>query len=839
VSESPEIPNLLPILPNRETVVFPSMLFPLAIRNDRWIRAIDSVASGHKTLAFFFQAEPVEPLTRESLPAIGCAAAIVRLLRVPDGSVQVLLQGLARVRLQEITTTDPFPIARVEPVEDAVQDSMELEGLVLNLRTQFQKLVSLSPNMPEEMSVAIANIDEPGRLADFIAANIDVPPEDKQALLAELDVNARLRNTTVAINRELEVAEIGSRIQSQIREQMDKNQREFYLREQLKAIQRELGEVDAGEAAVAGLKERIEAANMPEEARREAERELERLNQMSPMAPEASMIRTYLEWMVSIPWAKSTEDKLDLHAAEQVLNEDHYDLEKVKDRILDYLGVRKLKADMRGPILCFVGPPGVGKTSLGQSIARAMERKFSRMSLGGVHDEAEIRGHRRTYIGALPGRIMQSLRRAETNNPVLMLDEVDKLGADWRGDPSSALLEVLDPEQNHTFVDHYLDVPFDLSRVLFICTANVIDTIPPPLRDRMEVIEIPGYTEEQKLQIALRYLLPRQLKENGLGERTGRRGDGETGAELKENGLGEGILEVREDALRRIIREYTREAGVRNLEREIAAVCRRIARRVASGDATQVVVEAGNLPDYLGPSHFHADVAEQEDAVGLVAGLAVTPVGGDILFVEARAMPGQGNLTLTGQLGDVMQESARASLTYARSRAGALGIPEDFHEKTDIHVHVPAGAIPKDGPSAGITMATAIISALSRRPVSHLVGMTGEITLRGRVLPIGGVRDKVLAAHRAGLKTIILPRDNERDLAEVPEGVRSEIRFVPVEHMDEVLAEALLPERREEIITTPDGEPNALAATATEPARNPAGGDQVGKAARPAGRSRS
>ncbi|HZT06162.1 MAG TPA: endopeptidase La, partial [Chloroflexota bacterium] len=595
--------------------------------------------------------------------------------------------------------------------------------------------------------------------------------------------------------REMEVVEIGSKIQSQIREQMDRTQREYYLREQLKAIQRELGETDSAEAATADLRQRIVDAGMPDEARTEAEHELERLANMSPMAPEASVIRTYLEWMVSLPWSKSTVDSLDLAAAERVLNEDHYDLEKVKDRILDYLAVRKLKADMKGPILCFVGPPGVGKTSLGQSIARALGRKFARLSLGGVHDEAEIRGHRRTYIGALPGRIIQSLRRVETYNPVLMLDEVDKLGADIRGDPASALLEVLDPEQNHAFVDHYLDVPFDLSRVLFIATANVLDTIPAALRDRMEVIEISGYTEEQKVQIALRYLVPKQMSEHGIDP---------------------AAVEIPEVTIRRVIRDYTREAGVRSLEREIASVLRRVARRIASGDTTHAVITSEDLPGFLGQPRFHADVAELEDAVGVVAGLAWTPVGGDILFVEARAVPGRGNLILTGQLGEVMQESARASLTYARSRAGALGIPDDFYERTDVHVHVPAGAIPKDGPSAGITIATAIISALSQRPVRHDVGMTGEITLRGRVLPIGGLRDKVLAAHRAGLRTIIIPKENERDLQDVPEGIRQELRFVSVEQVDQVLAEALLPEPRREIITTHDG--HALAATATEPA---------------------
>ncbi len=799
MSEPTQIPSPLPILPNRETVVFPGMLVPMLARNERWIRAIDSVTTGHKTVGFFFRAAEAEstdgaetPFTIESLPKIGCAAIIVRMLRVPDNSIQVLLQGVERIRVLEIIQTEPFPLARIERAEEIVTDSLEVEGLVHNLRSQFQKLITLSPSMPDETALALANVQEPGRLADFVAANIDVSLPEKQELLEELDVDARLRKATVLVSRELEVAEIGSRIQTQIREQMDKGQREYILREQMKAIQRELGEPDGADSAVGDLREKIEAAHLPEEAAREAQRELDRVSQLNPMSPEFGMIRSYLEWMASVPWDKSTVDQLELEQAQRVLDEDHYDLEKVKDRILDYLGVLKLKGgQMRGPILCFAGPPGVGKTSLGHSIARALGRKFVRMSLGGVHDEAEIRGHRRTYIGSMPGRIIQNLRRAETNNPVMMLDEVDKLGQDFRGDPASALLEVLDPEQNNSFVDHYLDVPFDLSHVLFIATANMLDTIPGPLRDRMEIIEISGYTEEQKLHIASRYLVRRQLDENGIRE---------------------DLLAIEESALRRIINEYTREAGVRSLEREIAAVCRRVARRIASGEAEKIVVRADDIPEYLGRPRVHSDMAEKENDVGVVAGLAWTPVGGDILFVEARAVPGKGNLILTGQLGDVMQESARAAHTLARSRAGVLGLPPDFYEKTDIHVHVPAGATPKDGPSAGVTMATAIVSALTQRPVDHTVGMTGEITLRGRVLPIGGLRDKVLAAHRAGLKTIILPHDNERDLEDVPESIRQQLKFVPVDHVDQVLAIALLPEKKPETIVATGRDVNSIAA---------------------------
>lgn len=751
------------------------MLVPLAVGNPTWIAAVDSIASTHKTVAFFFQEQPADAPGVESLGSVGCAARVVRLLRLPDGSIQALFQGIERVRALEITQTEPFLLVRVEPVAEHVEDNVETEGMAQNLKTQFQQLVAAAPNMPDEMAIVTANLDEPGRIADFVAANTELPLADKQALLEELDVTSRLRQTTVLVTRELEVVEIGSRIQSQIREQMDKTQREYFLREQLKAIQRELGEVDETEAVASELRQRIEAAGLPEEARREADRELGRLAQMSPMAPEASMIRTYLEWMASLPWNKSTEDRLDLTEAQRVLDEDHYDLDRIKDRILDYLAVRKLKADMRGPILCFVGPPGTGKTSLGQSIARALGRKFVRMSLGGVRDEAELRGHRRTYIGALPGRIIQGLRRAETNNPVFMLDEVDKLGADYRGDPSSALLEVLDPEQNYTFVDHYLDVAFDLSRVLFIATANMLDTMPPALRDRLEIIELTGYSEEQKVHIARGYLIPRQLQEHGLSPEQ---------------------LEIPDAALREVIRKYTREAGVRNLEREIATICRHAARKAATGQAERITVDAARLGEILGRTRFRMEEAEGKDEVGVATGLAWTPVGGDVLFIEARAVPGRGGLILTGQLGDVMQESARAALTYLRSRAEALGLPEDFHEKMDVHVHVPAGAIPKDGPSAGVTMATAMISAVTGRPTDHTVAMTGEITLRGRVLPVGGIPDKVLAAHRAGLRAVILPRENEADLDDVPEHIRHELTFVPVEHMDQVLAVALRAEGR-------------------------------------------
>jgi ATP-dependent Lon protease len=701
------------------------------------------------------------------------------MLKQPDGSVQLLLQGIARVSRGEVAATEPYLTVKVQPLTETMEPGLELDALVKNLQGLFQRLVNLSPNAPGELAVAALNIEEPGRLSDFIAANIDLPAAERQELLETLDVEQRLRKVSRSVTREVEVLEVGSRIQTQIRESMEKGQREYYLREQLKVIQKELGESDANQAELEDLKTKLAQAGLPDEARKEADRELDRLGRIPQASPEYGMVRTYLEWLSELPWQVSTPDDLDLKRAEQCLNEDHHDLEKVKDRILDYLAVRALKPDSRGPILCFAGPPGVGKTSLGQSIARALGRNYVRLSLGGVRDESEIRGHRRTYVGAMPGRIIQSIRRAGSNNPVIVLDEVDKLAVGFQGDPAAALLEVLDPAQNNTFTDNYLMVPFDLSNVLFIATANYLDPIAPALRDRLELISLPGYIEDDKLQIARKFLVPRQLGENGLRP---------------------GQLSLSDEAIRTIIHGYTREAGVRNLEREIGTIARKAARRIASGEKRRLAVSTRQLESYLGPIRFRATIGEGADEVGVATGLAWTPVGGEILSIEATTVPGDGQLILTGQLGDVMKESARAALTYARSRAEALGIDLEKTDKLDLHVHIPAGAIPKDGPSAGTAMATAMISALTRRPINRTVGMTGEITLRGKVLPIGGLKEKVLAAHRAGLKTVLFPDENRAELEEVPPHVRRDIKLRPVSHMDDVLKQALLAEVRDEKI---------------------------------------
>ncbi len=766
----PSIPEELPILPSGQVVAYPSIIIPLGTGDEKIVKLIDEAMAGDRMVGIFAQRSDPEKSLPHNLYSIGTAAIIARMFKMPDGSIRAFLRGLARIRLKELTQTEPYLRGRVEVVESRAERSTELEATTRNLLALFQKVVSLAPNLPSEIGIAAVNIPEPGELADFIAAHLNLNVNDGQEILETLDVAERIKRLTTFINRELEILELGSKIQSQVREEMTKAQREFYLREQLKAIQRELGEVDERTLEINELREKIEQAGLPQEARKEAERELDRLSKMPPAAAEYTVSHTYLDWLINLPWKKSTEDNLDLSRAAKVLDEDHYDLDKVKERILDYLAVRRLKEDMKGPILCFVGPPGTGKTSVGQSIARALGRKFIRMSLGGIRDEAEIRGHRRTYVGALPGRIIQGIRRAESNNPVFMLDEIDKIGADFRGDPSAALLEVLDPEQNFSFVDHYLDVPFDLSKVMFITTANIVDTIPPALRDRMEVLELPGYTELEKLNIAKNYLIPRQLGENGLTPQ---------------------MLEITDEALLTIIRNYTREAGVRNLEREIGTICRKAARRVAEGGEGKTIVVPERLHDYLGPQRFRYEVAEKADEVGVATGLAWTPAGGDVLFIEAALVPGKGNLILTGKLGDVMQESARAALTYARSRAESLGVEQAFYEKNDVHIHVPAGAIPKDGPSAGITMAVALVSAITKRRVAKDVGMTGEITLRGRVLPVGGIRDKVLVAHRAGIRKVILPKDNEKDLEEVPRQVREELEFILVEHIDEVLKVAI------------------------------------------------
>ncbi len=764
------IPAELSILPTGEGIVFPSMVFPMMVRDERSIRLVSDAASDSRVMALFSQNNPEGPDVPDNLNQFGTAAHILRLLRAPDGSLQLLVRGAARVRLVEITQTEPYMRGRIDELPEVAVETTEVEALQRNLVSLFQRIVSLSATLPDEAAGAAADIGEPGRLADFVASALDLSVEQKLELLAMPDATGRLRRVTELATREQEVLEIGSQIQSRIRSEMDKTQREFYLREQLKQVQQELGEITGEKTEVDELRERIDAANLPEAAQKQADEELGRLVRIPAASPEYGIIRTYLDWIVSLPWSQSTADNLDLNLAQNILDEDHYDLEKIKERILEYLAVHKLRGEVKGPILCFVGPPGVGKTSLGQSIARALDRKFIRISLGGVRDEAEIRGHRRTYIGAMPGRIIQGLRRVGTNNPVFMLDEIDKVTTGFQGDPAAALLEVLDPAQNSSFSDHYLDIPVDLSKVLFVATANVLDTIPPPLRDRMEIIELSGYTEEEKLHIGRRYLVPRQISENGLSQSQ---------------------LSITDDALRRVIADYTREAGVRSLERQVGTIARKVARQVAQESVESVVVDRDNVAQYLGPVRFQREVIEEGDEVGVVTGMAWTPVGGDILFVEASKMAGHGNLVLTGQLGDVMQESARAALSYVRSRAKDLSVPEDFYAKMDFHVHVPAGAIPKDGPSAGITMATALISALTGRKVDKEVAMTGEITLRGRVLPIGGVKEKVLAAHRAGVKTIILPKENERDIPDIPEDVRNDLKIVTVEHMDEVLQASL------------------------------------------------
>ena len=766
------IPKELPILVQREAVIYPSLIIPLGTSEEGIIKLIDDAAAGDKIIGFFAPRPDAKEAT--DIYSIGTAALIARMFKLPDGSIRIFLQGLSRIKLKKITQTETYIKAKVDVIEDKVEQSTELEALSRNLTASFQKVIELAPNLPSEVSIAVLNIPDPGSLADFIAAHINLKFEERQEILETIDVAERIKKLTTFVNRELEVLELGSKIQAQAKEEMTKAQREFILREQLKAIQKELGETDERAVEINELRQKIAEAKLPPEADKEAEREIERLAKMPPGAAEYTVSRTYLDWFINLPWSQSTEDNLDISQASSVLNEDHYDLDKVKERMLDYLAVRKLKPDTKGPILCFVGPPGTGKTSVGKSIARALGRKFVRISLGGVRDEADIRGHRRTYVGALPGRIIQGLRRAGSNNPLFMLDEVDKMGVDFRGDPAAALLEVLDPEQNFSFVDHYLDVPFDLSKVIFITTANIIDPVPPALRDRMETIELPGYTENEKLHIAKKFLIPKQLNENGLTPEQ---------------------LEISDEAMLGIIRNYTREAGVRNLEREIGTICRKVARRIAEGSKEMTAVAKDMLHEFLGAEKFHYELAEKADDVGVATGLAWTPTGGDIIFVEASLVPGKGTLTLTGKLGEVMQESARAALTYARSLSAAhvpqLDVPKSFYEKTDVHIHVPAGAIPKDGPSAGITMAVALISALSKKPAGKDIGMTGEITLRGKVLPVGGIRDKVLAAHRAGLKKIIMPRENEKDLEEVPQEIKEQLQFIFIETIDEALKIAI------------------------------------------------
>lgn len=772
-SKEVQIPDMLPILPVKDIVVFPFMIIPLFVGREISIKAIDNSLNTHRMILILTQKDVnVELPTPDDLYTTGTVCMILRMLKLPDGRVKILVQGLNKANVLLFTQTEPFLSAEIEKIydEDIGTLTLENEALMRNVKAQLEKTISLGKPAAPDIMIAVENMDDPGKLADMISANLGLKTEQAQELLEMRNPIDRLKKISEILTREIQLLTIQQKIQTEARGEIDKTQREYFLREQLKAIQRELGDIDERGEEIKEFRKKIEEAKMPERVMREAEKQVKRLEKMHPDSAEAGTIRTYLEWLTELPWSKSTSDQLDIKIAEKVLNEDHYDLEKVKERILEYLSVRKLKDKMKGPILCFIGPPGVGKTSLGRSIARALGREFVRMSLGGVRDEAEIRGHRRTYVGALPGRIIQGIKNAGTNNPVFMLDEIDKIGMDFRGDPSSALLEVLDPEQNNSFVDHYLGVPFDLSNVMFITTGNLADTIPNPLKDRMEIIYLSGYTEEEKLQIAKKYLIPKQLEEHGINSN---------------------ILKISDSATRMIINQYTREAGVRNLEREIANLCRKVARKVAEEKATKFIITSKNLSKYLGASKYLTEEELKKDAVGVATGLAWTEAGGDVIFVEATTMKGKGSLTLTGQLGEIMKESAHAALSYIKSKAKELNIKEDIFSKTDLHIHVPAGAIPKDGPSAGITIATTIASIFTGKPVRRDVAMTGEVTLRGRVLPIGGLKEKTLAAKRMGIKTIIIPHRNKKDLEELPSYVKEGITFVLAETMDDVLKTAL------------------------------------------------
>ncbi len=768
------VERVLPVLPIRDTVVFPSMVVPLIVVRERSVRALHRAKLHGRMILLITQRDgQVEDPGPAELHEVGTVARSLQMLELPDGTIRVVVEGLQRVRVAEYVQSEPHYEARVEDLPEVEEKTVEVEALMRTAVAQFERVVNLSRNIPPEALITAMNIEEPGKLADLMAAYVSVPVEPKQDLLETPIAAERLGKLTALLNQELEILELEKKIHSRVREEMQSSQREFYLREQLRAIQDELGERDGTTLEAEEYRQKIAEASMTAEATEKALKEVSRLEKMPPVAPEGTVIRTYLDWLVSLPWDERTADKLDIKSAERILEEDHYGLRRPKERVVEFLAVRKLVEQVKGPILCFIGPPGVGKTSIGRSVARALGRKFIRISLGGVRDEAEIRGHRRTYIGALPGRILQAIRTCGSKNPVFMLDEIDKIGIDFRGDPSAALLEVLDPEQNFAFSDHYLEVPFDLSEVMFIATGNLLDPVPPALKDRMEVIRFPGYVEEEKLQIAKHFLVPKQLKEHGLKP---------------------SAVRFTEGGLRDICRYYTREAGVRNFEREIAAICRKVAKRVAQGEVKSCRVTARSLERYLGPRRFRYGAAEERDEVGVATGLTYTELGGDVIAIEVSLVEGKGELLLTGQLGDVMKESAQAALSYARSRARTLGVDAALFEKRDIHIHVPEGAVPKEGPSAGITMAAALVSALTKRPVRRDVAMTGEITLRGKVLPVGGVREKLLAAHRAHLSTVILPKENQKDLKdleEIPSDVRDKVEFTFVEHMDEVLQEAL------------------------------------------------
>jgi ATP-dependent Lon protease len=769
------LPDALPVLPLRETVTFPETLTPLAVGQERSIKLVNDVLGANRMLVMVASRDPEsETPGPEELYDVGVVGVVARMLKVPDGTIRILVQGTQRVRLGPYVADEPYLVARIAELPDVVEETPELEALTRNVQRTFSEIIEQIPYLPEELQMAVANIDDPAALGHLIAGALRISTEEKQGLLEEVDVTARLRRLSQILARELEVVQLGSQIQSQVQSEIDKGQREFFLRQQLKAIQDELGEGDEQQAEVNELRQRVEEAELPEHAHKAADRELSRLEKLPAAAAEHGVIRTYLEWLVELPWSKQTEDNLDIAHAREVLDADHYDLEKVKDRILEYLAVRKLNPSSPGPILCFAGPPGVGKTSLGRSIARALGREFERISVGGVRDEAEIRGHRRTYIGAMPGTIVRALRDAGSRNPVFMIDEIDKMGADFRGDPSSAMLEVLDPAQNDSFRDHYLDLEFDLSEVMFITTANVLDAVPGPLRDRMETIELAGYTLDEKKHIARRYLVPRQIEANGLKPSQ---------------------IEFADPALVAVIEEYTREAGVRNLEREIGTVCRKVAREVAEGGVKngKVRISAKRTRELLGRRRFFAEQRRRTKDPGVATGLAWTPTGGDVLFIEATAMPGSGKLTITGQLGDVMKESAQAGLSYVRGHRETLapGLGEDWFAEHDLHIHVPAGAVPKDGPSAGVAMTVALTSLIAGRPVRNDVAMTGEVTLTGQVLPIGGLKEKSLAAQRAGIKRVIVPERNEGDVAEIPEHEREGLEFVYVDEVSKAIEEAL------------------------------------------------
>ncbi len=765
-------PGILPILPLFDAALFPKMVLPLVVMQGESVKLVDEAMSSDRLIGLVVSKKLDKENARpeEDLYTAGTSAMILKMAKTQDNRAQLLVQGVSRFKILDFIDGKPYLQARVEMIPESETKDTETEALMSNLVNLFMRIAELSPGLPPEIGAMAKAIQEPGILADMVASTINSTPEEKQRILELINTNERLKEVTRLANHQVEILELGNKIQTQVKGDIDKSQREYYLHQQLKAIREELGEKDDSSVEIEDYRKKVAEKNLPEEAKKEAERELSRLSRMHPSSAEYTVSSTYLDWLTALPWHDSTPDNLDIKKARKVLDDDHFGLEKAKKRIIEYLAVRKLKPDSKGPILCFVGPPGTGKTSLGASIARALGRQFHRISLGGVRDEAEIRGHRRTYVGALPGRVIQGIRRAGSNNPVFMLDEIDKVGSDFRGDPSSALLEVLDPEQNFAFSDHYLDVPFDLSKVMFITTANVLDTIPPALRDRMEVLDLLGYTEDDKIKIANRYLIPRQRKAHGLKADQ---------------------IEFTTGVIRHIISGYTREAGLRNLEREIASVCRGVASKIAEGDVTSVIININNIAKYLGPVKLMPETRVRVSTPGVVIGLAWTPNGGDILFIEATAMKGNKNLTLTGQLGDVMKESATAALSFIRANAATMGIPEDFYEKHDIHLHIPAGAIPKDGPSAGVTMLTALTSLLTGRMVHKDMAMTGEITLRGQVLPVGGIKEKVLAAHRAGIKTIILPKWNEKDLEEIPKKIQKEIQFHFVDKMLDVIKLAL------------------------------------------------